>query len=93
MTTSTKVIEFKFERTILAPPEGVYDAWLSPKTPGTPWNMAEKLILGRFSAPLSALCVSAVSRLGRSRAVPLCLRVYAANWTHRPRVSMTGIVP
>lgn len=45
MKKSTKTLEFKFERTIPAPPAEVYDAWLSAKTPGTPWNMAEKLIL------------------------------------------------
>src|SRR5579885_2895264 len=45
MKRHPKTIEFKFERTIPAPPEEVYDAWLNPKVPGTPWNMAEKLIL------------------------------------------------
>ena len=40
-----KTLEFKFERIIPAPPEEVYDAWLSPNTPGTPWNMAESLLL------------------------------------------------
>ena len=45
MKQSTKTLEFKFERTIPAPPEEVYDAWLNPKIPGTPWNVAEKLIL------------------------------------------------
>ena len=45
MKPPTKRLEFTFERTILASPELVYDAWLDPKTPGTPWNMAEKLIL------------------------------------------------
>lgn len=45
MTKSTKTIEFKFERTISAPPDEVYDAWLNPKIPGNPWNMADKLLL------------------------------------------------
>ena len=40
-----KTIEFKFERKIPAPVEEVFDAWLSPKVPGNPWNAAEKLIL------------------------------------------------
>jgi len=45
MSKSTKTIEFKFERTIPAPPGEVYDGWLNPKIPGNPWNMADKLLL------------------------------------------------
>ncbi len=45
MDSSKKTLEFKFERTILAPPEEVFDGWLNPKIPGNPWNMAEKLLL------------------------------------------------
>src|SRR5262249_46035008 len=45
MTTSTKTIEVKVERTIPAPPAEVFDAWLNPKIPGTPWNEADKLLL------------------------------------------------
>jgi uncharacterized protein YndB with AHSA1/START domain len=42
MKTSTKTLEFKFERTILASPGEVFDAWLDPKVPGNPWNAADK---------------------------------------------------
>jgi uncharacterized protein YndB with AHSA1/START domain len=35
----------KFERVIPAPPGQVFDGWLNPKTPGTPWNENDKLIL------------------------------------------------
>jgi uncharacterized protein YndB with AHSA1/START domain len=45
MSTNIKTIELKFERTIPAPPEEVFDGWLNPKIPGNPWNMAEKLLL------------------------------------------------
>jgi uncharacterized protein YndB with AHSA1/START domain len=45
MTKPAKTLEFKFERTIPAPPDEVYDGWLNPKIPGNPWNAAEKLIL------------------------------------------------
>jgi len=40
-----KTLEFKLERTIPAPPGEVFDGWLSPKIPGTPWNAAEEFIL------------------------------------------------
>ena len=39
-----KTLEFKFERTIPAAPEEVFDAWLNPETPGTPWNEHDELI-------------------------------------------------
>jgi uncharacterized protein YndB with AHSA1/START domain len=45
MNTSKKALEFKFERTIPAPPGEVFDAWLNPKIPGNPWNAAEKFTL------------------------------------------------
>jgi uncharacterized protein YndB with AHSA1/START domain len=38
-------IEFKFERTVPAPVEEVFRAWLNPKIPGNPWNAADKFIL------------------------------------------------
>lgn len=45
MIKSTKTLEFSFERTIPAPPEEVYDAWLDASVPGTTWNAADKFIL------------------------------------------------
>jgi uncharacterized protein YndB with AHSA1/START domain len=45
MTTSTKTVEIKVERTIPAPPSEVFDAWLDPKIPGTPWHENNKLIV------------------------------------------------
>jgi uncharacterized protein YndB with AHSA1/START domain len=44
-TTSTKTVEIKVERTIPAPPSEVFDAWLDPKIPGTPWHENDKLII------------------------------------------------
>ena len=43
--SNTKTIEVTIERTIPASAREVFDAWLNPKTPGTPWNMADKLLL------------------------------------------------
>jgi len=43
MKHSKNILEFKFERTIPAPPGEVFDGWLNPKIPGNPWNAAEKL--------------------------------------------------
>jgi uncharacterized protein YndB with AHSA1/START domain len=45
MSKSTKTLEFKFERTISAPPSEVFDAWLNPEVPGTTWHEADKVIL------------------------------------------------
>jgi len=42
---STKTIEIKVERTIPAPQDEVFDAWLNPKNAGNPWNAADKFIL------------------------------------------------
>jgi uncharacterized protein YndB with AHSA1/START domain len=40
-------VDVKVERTISAPPSEVFDAWLDPKIPGTPWHENEKLIVNR----------------------------------------------
>ena len=45
MSDLNKTLEFKFEKTIPAPIEEVFESWLDPKVPGTTWNAAEKLIL------------------------------------------------
>jgi uncharacterized protein YndB with AHSA1/START domain len=44
-TAAAKTVEVRVERTIPAPPDEVFDAWLDPKIPGTPWHENEKLIV------------------------------------------------
>jgi uncharacterized protein YndB with AHSA1/START domain len=65
MTKSTKTLEFKFERTIPAPPDEVFDAWLNPKTPGNPWNAAEKFILDPKVDGLFYWALKGTSHYGR----------------------------
>ncbi|HVM31761.1 MAG TPA: SRPBCC domain-containing protein [bacterium] len=45
MDKPAKTIEVKVERTIPASPQELFDGWLNPKVPGTPWNAAEKFTL------------------------------------------------
>src|SRR5476651_2432817 len=45
MNKAKKTIAVKVERIIPAPTGAVFDAWLNPKIPGNPWNMADKLLL------------------------------------------------
>jgi uncharacterized protein YndB with AHSA1/START domain len=44
MNKAANTLEFRIERTIAASPAEVFDAWLNPKIPGTPWYEADKLI-------------------------------------------------
>ncbi len=45
MKPAMKTIEVRLTRTIPAPPREVFDAWLDPACPGTPWSRTEELIL------------------------------------------------
>ena len=45
MSKSKKTLEIVTDRVIPASPTEVFDAWLDPKTPGTPWHEKQKLIL------------------------------------------------
>jgi len=65
MNDSRKTIEFKFERTISAPPDEVFDGWLNPKIPGNPWNAAEKFILDAKADGLFYWNLKGTSHYGR----------------------------
>jgi uncharacterized protein YndB with AHSA1/START domain len=65
MMNNAKTIEFKIERTIPASPGEAFDGWLNPKTPGTPWNMAEKLILNPVVDGLFYWSISGTAHYGR----------------------------
>ena len=45
MLPKIKTMELTFNRTIAAPPAEVFDAWLDPTHPATPFNGSEKLLL------------------------------------------------
>jgi uncharacterized protein YndB with AHSA1/START domain len=65
MNKSKKTIEFSFERTIPAPPDEVFDAWLNPKIPGNPWNAAEKFLLDPKVDGLFYWALKGTSHYGR----------------------------
>jgi len=45
MRPGAKTVEVKLTRTISAAPGEVFERWLDPTCPGTPWSEADKLIL------------------------------------------------
>jgi uncharacterized protein YndB with AHSA1/START domain len=63
--SNAKTIEVRIERTIPASPSEVFDGWLNPKTPGTPWSMAEKLILNPVVDGLFYWSFSGTAHYGR----------------------------
>jgi len=65
MTQSPKTIQFTVERTIPAPLEEVFDAWLSPKIPGTIWHAAEKFVLDATVDGLFFWTIRGTSHYGR----------------------------
>ena len=65
MSEAKKTIEVKVERTIPASPDEVFEAWLSPETPGTPWNMAEKLLLNPHVDGFFYWLIKGIAHYGR----------------------------
>ena len=66
---SVKTLTFKVERTIPAPPSEVFDAWLDPRIPGTPWNAAEKFIVDSRVDGLFYWTLRGTSHYGRFTAI------------------------
>lgn len=60
-----KTIEVRVERTICAPADEVFDAWLNSAVPGTPWNAAEKFILEAKADGLFYWHLRGISHYGR----------------------------
>jgi uncharacterized protein YndB with AHSA1/START domain len=63
--SNAKTIEIRIERTIPASPSDVFDGWLNPKTPGTPWSMGEKLILNPVVDGLFYWAIKGTAHYGR----------------------------
>jgi uncharacterized protein YndB with AHSA1/START domain len=65
MNTTIKTIEVNVARTIAATPAEAFDAWLNPKVPGTPWSMAEKLLLNPKVDGLFYWLIHGIAHYGR----------------------------
>ena len=65
MSGPSNALEFRFERTIPAPIEEVFEAWLDPKVAGTTWNAAEKFILDAKVDGLFFWLMKGTSHYGR----------------------------
>ena len=63
MATATRTDELK--RVVQAPPEVVFDAWLNPRSAGTPWNGSEPLILNPKSGSLYYMRAGGRPHFGR----------------------------
>ncbi|MBX6331742.1 MAG: SRPBCC domain-containing protein [Gemmatimonadaceae bacterium] len=73
--TAANRLELTIERTIPAPPGEVFDAWLDPRIPGTPWNAAERFILDAKVDGLFYWTLKGTSHYGRFTALerPHCI--------------------
>lgn len=65
MESPKKTLQFKLERIIPAPVTEVFDGWLDPEVPGTPWNAAEKFLLNPKVDGLFFWKLKGISHYGR----------------------------
>ncbi|HTY10400.1 MAG TPA: SRPBCC domain-containing protein [Bacteroidota bacterium] len=75
MKEPAKTIEVKVERTIQAPPGEVFDGWLNPKVPGTPWHEGDKLIFNPKVDGLFYWLMSGTPHFGRFKEVKRPARI------------------
>jgi uncharacterized protein YndB with AHSA1/START domain len=75
MKKSEKKLKLKFERLIPASPGKVFDAWLNPKTPGTPWHEGDKLILNPKKDEFFYWLIMGTSHYGRFTKVERSKRI------------------
>lgn len=75
MMNNAKTIEVTIERTIPASPGEVFDAWLNPKIPGNPWNMAEKLLFNPTVDGFFYWAIKGIPHYGRFTAVERAVRI------------------
>lgn len=65
MRQAANTLEFRVERTIPAPAGEVFDAWLNPKIPGTPWYEGDQAILNPHVDGLFYWCIRGMAHYGR----------------------------
>jgi uncharacterized protein YndB with AHSA1/START domain len=75
MMPNAKTIEVRIERTIPTSPAEAFDAWLNPKIPGNPWNMADKLLLDPKVDGLFYWAVKGMPHYGRFTEVKRSARI------------------
>jgi uncharacterized protein YndB with AHSA1/START domain len=75
MKKSPDRLALRFERTVHAAPNRVFDAWLDRKVRGTPWSVAEELVLDPKVNGFFYLAVDGYAHYGRFTAVRRPMRI------------------
>lgn len=92
MKNPKKTLEVKVERDIPAPPAEVFDAWLDPKVPGTPWYEGDKLILDAKMDGFFYWLISGTSHYGRFTKLARPARIqhtWMSRYTHGEESEVT----
>ena len=75
MSETINKIEVKVERTIPAAPQEVFEAWLDPKVPGNPWNLADRFLLNPVVDGFFYWTRNGIAHYGRFTAVERPARI------------------